>query len=243
MKRIFLLQVWPQNRAGRPSSAPLQNGHRSVSSARSEASSMDEQPGPAPSRLPKPQAVQAGPAHGLPNGQPSRRPSKMPMQEADEELAHEDSPEPPRKRLRDSIHESAAEYVRGPAMQDRAAQRNGRALGHGRAAPNGRSLAEVPARSESEEAEDLEASEEEVPQQQPAQPVRSSMRADAAIVNGQASSLRARLGSSAATQGTSLAQRVSSGGLRSEQGTQTAMKKGAKSSRGLFSAALTGLQR
>ena len=169
----------------------------------------------------------------------------MPLHEeddADEGLSHEDSPEPARKRLRSSVHDSTAGYARGSAAQDSKAPRNGKAVGNGRAALPDRTFEEMPQVSESDEAEEVEASDEEAPQRQQAKPVRGGMRADAGIVNGQAGSLRARLGSSA-PQGKSLAQRVISSGLRSDQGTRDAMNKGGKGSRGLFSAALTGLQR
>ena len=240
------LQVWPRDRAGRPASAPTQNGHHSVSSARSEASSVDEQPDLAPSRLPRPRAARAGPAHGLPNGQPSGRPSRKPMNEADDadlELEYGDSPEPARKRLRNAAHDSTAARAQGPTAEDAAAQMGGMAPRNKRAAMNGRALIELPDRSESDGAEDLEAADEGAPRQQPGNPVRSGMRADAAVANGQAGSLRARLGSSTASHGIPLAQKVISEGLRPGQGNQPALKKGVKSSRGLFGAALTGLQR
>ena len=109
---------------------------------------------------------------------------------------------------------------------------------------NGRaSKGDLPDRRESDEAEDLEPSDEEPLQQQPPKPVRSGMRADTAVANGQAGNLRSRLGNSAGSQATSAAQRLISSRLRSEQDTQDALKKAAKSGRGLFSAALTGLHR
>ena len=123
------------------------------------------------------------------------------------------------------------------------AQKGSRAPSGERAALKGRTLADLPDRSESDGAEGLEASDEGAPQQQPAQPVRMGMRADTAKANGEAGSLRSRLGSSMAYQGVPAAQRVLSEGLKPGQGKQEAMKKGVKSSRGLFGAALTSLQR
>lgn len=242
MKKPFL-QVSPQNRAGRPSSVPMQNGHRSVSRARSEASSMDKQPEVAPSKLPRPQAGRAGPARGLPNG----RLSTMPMDEADDadyDVEDEGSPEHARKRLRNSGHDSASARAWFPAAQDSKIEKNGRASRPEQAYSNGRALKEdLPDRSESDEAEDLGASDEDPLPLQPQEAVRSVMRADTAVANGQAGNLRSRLGNSAGSQVASAAQRLISSQLRSEQDTQDAIKKAAKSGRGLFSAALTGLQR
>ena len=185
------------------------------------------EPDLAPSRLPKPQAALVGVVQGVPNGQPSKRPSRMRMDEgseADVQQEDEGSPEPARKRLRSCVHQ------RGDPRAD------------GSAAENGASHRYMPDADLSHEPDDVDAFLEEAQQQHSKQPVRVSLHADTAKANGQAGGLRSRLGS-AATQGLSGAQRAANGDLRSEQGKQDAAKKGSRSGRGLFGAALTGLQR